>query len=194
MSGVGDPLRSESADSELIVATRQGDPRAFEELYRRYRARVRDLCERIVTDRNRAEDLTQDALLRAYLRLAQFDETRALWPWLAKIARNICLDALRSNKEISMQDHVLTASKIFTTEDTTFEQVLAREQSRKAEESVTRALAMLAPRERRVLFLREVERWTYRQIAAMDASSVNAVRNVAWRARNALKAILTRTA
>lgn len=179
-------------DAALISATCEGDGTAFEELFRRYQSRILDLCLRLVGDRGWAEDLTQETLLRAFLNLPNFDTRRAFWPWLSKVARNLCIDDLRSRGRhpLCYESETLDEIEPTTGEDLTFEEVVVRDDRTLARGRLSRALTGLSPRERLILMLREGEGWSHEEIAQFEGSSVNAVRNVAWRARRLIRFLL----
>jgi RNA polymerase sigma-70 factor (ECF subfamily) len=88
-------------DLDLVQAIQAGGNAAFcraaaEELFARYRKRVYLLCYRYVKSHERALDVSQDVLLRAYERLDSFDARSEFSCWLFAIARNRCLNVLRS--------------------------------------------------------------------------------------------------
>ena len=81
-------------DAELVNRTLRGDQAAFDELVRRHRGAVRGLAERLARDWDPAQDLTQEALLRAYLRLAELREPSKFGAWVLTITRSVCLNWL----------------------------------------------------------------------------------------------------
>src|SRR5207245_11217900 len=82
--GPRDPMQADSSD--LIQRAQQGDQAAFEELYRAQVGRVYALCLRLTADAVRAEELTQDAFVRAWERLASFRGEGAFSSWLYRLA------------------------------------------------------------------------------------------------------------
>src|SRR5881398_998874 len=75
--------------SDLIQRAQQGDQAAFEALYRAHVGRVYALCLRLTADRARAEELTQDAFVRAWERLASFRGESAFSSWLYRLTVNV---------------------------------------------------------------------------------------------------------
>lgn len=158
---------------------------AVDGMYRLYASRVRRLCRRWIPDAALAEDAAQETFLRAFARFSTFDQASPPWPWLASIARHTSIDQLRGRREsVSLDEDIrmrsLPRSLVSTDES---DHLLLRQ---------TLAVAMHAvrPRERRLLWMHAVERRTWREIARADGASVDTVRNLAWRARTALRAHL----
>ncbi len=83
-------------ETEIIVAIRAGDTEQYAELIERYQAGLLIHLDRMLNDRMEAEDITQQAFIRAYEKLDDFDEQRARFStWLYKIAKNLAIDSLR---------------------------------------------------------------------------------------------------
>ncbi len=87
-----------ASDARLVEDVRRGDTDAFGELVRRYEARVIRVIMRFVNETEQARDLAQEAFLRSFNRLDQFDPSRRFGPWLFRIAVNLTLDFLRKKK------------------------------------------------------------------------------------------------
>ncbi len=89
---------SGAADAECIAQVRAGHPGAFDRLVQAYSARIYTHLYRLVRNREEAEDLTQEAFIRAYRFLHQYDGRRPFRNWLYTIASNVGLNALRSRQ------------------------------------------------------------------------------------------------
>ena len=85
-------------EGELVESARSGDVEAYEALHREYVARIYGLCLRMVSDPTRAEELTQDAFVRAWEKLSSFRGMSSFYTWLHRIAVNLSLGHLRSKK------------------------------------------------------------------------------------------------
>ena len=72
-------------DSRCIRHTLEGDPAAYNEIVRRYEARIFSLLCMMIRDRSSAEEVAQDTFLRAFNNLTRFDQARPFYPWLASI-------------------------------------------------------------------------------------------------------------
>jgi RNA polymerase sigma-70 factor, ECF subfamily len=83
-------------ESSLVAAAQAGDMAAMNQLLARHFAYVNNLCRRMIQDRYRAEDARQEALFQAARRIETFDGRSSFRTWLHSIARNVCLNELRS--------------------------------------------------------------------------------------------------
>lgn len=82
-------------DGELVAASLQGDPRAFEEIVARHQRLVFNIIYHYLGRRNDVEDMAQEVFLRVFTSLESFDQGRPLEPWVSRITVNCCLDELR---------------------------------------------------------------------------------------------------
>lgn len=82
-------------DEQLVAATLEGDPKAFEEIIQRYQNRVFSIVYHYLGRRNEVEDMAQEVFLKLFRSLGRYDTQRSLEAWISKIAVNTCLDELR---------------------------------------------------------------------------------------------------
>lgn len=94
-SGAIAPDLQSHSDARLVALTLGGSQPAFQEIVRRFERPVFSLIARIVRDQALAEDVTQEAFLKAYKSLGSFDANRKFASWMFRIAHNAALDALR---------------------------------------------------------------------------------------------------
>src|SRR3972149_6085735 len=87
-------------DQALVQQTRGGDVESNGELVRRYQTSVFNVCYRVLGERREAEDLAQEAFIRAHERLRTYDETRPFGPWIRRVAANMCLNHLRNHRRV----------------------------------------------------------------------------------------------
>lgn len=85
-------------DAELIRRCLANDQAAYGQLLARYRRQVLALVWRMVSDREEAQDLAQEAFIRAFRSLHTFDQTRSFPAWLFRITSNLCVDHYRKRK------------------------------------------------------------------------------------------------
>lgn len=109
------------SEKEIIERVLGGDANAFEELVLRYEKTVYSLAVRMVSDREDAADMTQEAFIKAYNSLSSFRGDSKFSVWLYRITTNVCLDFLRSkaggrsSRSPSSMTQTGTFSSIFPT-------------------------------------------------------------------------------
>lgn len=92
-------------DSELLARSASGDRRAFDRIVVRYGPLALRLAARIAPDRESAEDIAQEAMVRIWRRAADFDASRArLTTWLYRIVVNLCIDLRRRPKPVPIPE------------------------------------------------------------------------------------------
>lgn len=167
---------------------------SFEILVERYQGQLLGIAYRILGNWQDAEDLAQEALLKAYLRLGDLANPAALGPWLRRLTVNACLDAL-TRRQRRPSTVSLTAPD--DQEAPVAERALAvgsaEEAAVRAEEwrDLRATLARLDPGARDALVLREVYGYTYAEIATMLDLGLSAVKMRVHRARNAVQRAMT---
>ena len=82
-------------DRDLVVAFKGGVPEAYDEMYRRYNARITSVCRRMLKSPEDAREATQETFLKAYVALPRFNGQYRLGAWLSRIATNVCVDHIR---------------------------------------------------------------------------------------------------
>jgi RNA polymerase sigma-70 factor (ECF subfamily) len=91
-------VRTERSDDDLVVAARQGDSTAMDQLLRRHYDRVHAVCRRIAGSTRDADDAAQEAMIRIVRNLDRFDGRAAFGTWAYRIATNAALDELRRRR------------------------------------------------------------------------------------------------
>jgi RNA polymerase sigma factor (sigma-70 family) len=86
---------SHASERQLVRAVREGDDRAFEQLFSRYRRRISAYVYGLLGDHGRAEDITQEVFISALRRLRETERPISFKPWIYEIARNACIDEFR---------------------------------------------------------------------------------------------------
>jgi RNA polymerase sigma-70 factor, ECF subfamily len=150
-------------EARLVEDARRGNSQAFGELVHRYERRLLRVIFRFVQNHELAEDLTQEAFLRAYQRLDQFDPARRFGPWLFRIGVNATLDHLRRKKRRGFWS-LFSESKQDRLPDP------ATEDPRVAldlKQEVQTVLDQIPEHYRVVLVLRDLENFSTSEIAAM---------------------------
>ena len=164
-----------------IEAARNGDMDAFRALVELNQRRLVGLAFGIVRNREDAEDLVQEALVRAWRSLANFDGRSQFSTWLYRIVVNVCIDHLRRRRleTLSLDEH--RGASIDPRNS------LAGAGLR---DRLSRALDELSPAHRAVLTLREVEGLSYKEIAVAVGCSLGTVMSRLFHARRRMQMLL----
>jgi len=167
-----------------IHAAARGEVRAFEALYRRHAGRVHGVIARLVGRHgSRAEDLTQEAFVRAWQALPAFRFESAFSTWLHRLAVNTALMELRSRRARPLQDDDEDAlDQIGSADSAGHVTALSMD--------LQRAVASLPPRARAVLVLYDIEGWKHEEIANQLGMAVGSSKAHLHRARGLLRARL----
>ena len=174
------PDAAAAVDSALARSAAGGDMQAFEALYRRHAGRVHGVIQRLVGFHGvRAEDLTQEAFVRAWQALPAFRFESAFGTWLHRLAVNTALMELRSRRSRPWPEEDDEALESVATPDTAGQAMLGRE--------LERAVATLPPRARAVLVLHDVEGWKHEEIALELGMAVGSSKAQLHRARGLLR-------
>jgi|CXWL01.1.fsa_nt_gi RNA polymerase sigma-70 factor (ECF subfamily) len=185
-----------SSDADLAVAARRGSADAFRRLVEAYQRPVFTLLARMVRDRELAEDLAQEAFVKAYRALGSYDPGLKFSSWLFKIAHNTAIDHLRKKPlatvplQASPDDDdggdllaVLADPDAETPEGFALRADLGR--------ALERALATLRTEYREVMVLRFQEGLAYEEIAEVLALPLGTVKTFIHRARKELALRMT---
>jgi RNA polymerase sigma factor (sigma-70 family) len=174
------PGRPALSDERLIAVLRAGDARAFDAIGERYRPRLVRFAKRVLGGQDRvAEDVVQEALLRAYRALLRDDRPIDLRPWLYRLVRNCCLDEL-SRVRTDTVDLAVAGETV--TGPVHQEPAVAAERRARLRELLG-DLAVLPESQRHALVRRELDGVSHAQLAAELGLSEPAVRSLVHRAR-----------
>jgi RNA polymerase sigma-70 factor, ECF subfamily len=192
-SKVGEPLTEEL---QLVQAAKGGDVSAFEDLVKRYDRNVFRIAQHITQNREDAEDVVQDAFLKAYQNLGQFQGQSKFYTWLVRIAVNEALMRLRRRRP----ERMVSLDEDVKTEDDSVPREVAdwspnpEQQYSQAElkDILTRTIQGLPPSFRTVFVLRDVEGLSTEEAAEALDLSIPAVKSRLLRARLQLRERLSR--
>ena len=179
----------------LVLAAKAGDVAAFEELVNRYERKIFRLAQNITGNREDAEDAMQDAFLKSYAHLKEFQGDSRFYTWLVRIAVNESLMRLRKRKpnQISLDEPVGTDDDIMPREVEDWgpspEQRYAQTE---LQQILNAAIENLDPAYRTVFVLRDVEELSTEEAAALLGISVPAVKSRLLRARLKMREQLQR--
>ncbi|MGC1550866.1 MAG: sigma-70 family RNA polymerase sigma factor [Rhodanobacter sp.] len=168
-------------DADDVRAAADGDRRAFQRLYKLHVDRVYGAVYRLAGyDHARAEDLTQEAFVRAWQKLGSFRHESAFGTWLYRLAVNVALMDIRARGADPV--HMIDEDSLPEHGETPF---CAAER-----EELERAIAQLPPRARAVLVLHDVEGWLHEEISAELGMAVGSSKAQLHRARGLLRKVL----
>ncbi len=173
------------ADGPLVERTLAGDLDAFETLVERHRDVVFRVAARIV-GREAAEDVSQDAFLRAFHRLERFRGDAPFRSWLLQITHHAAVDAA-TRRRVEVDDAEAAAD---APEGDRQRLPAMRLEQREQRQRLEAKLQRLSPPHRAVLVLRDLEGFTYEEIAGMTESPLGTVKGRLHRARGELIELL----
>lgn len=188
------PDYSSLDDRRLAALAAEGREMAYRELLARYERPVFSLIYRMVRDRTLAEDLAQEAFIRAFNAIGSYNPSYKFSNWIFKVANNHTIDYLRKRKldtvSIDGSPHAATADEASRTalviesgDESPQEYVEHKELGRQIEE----AIGELRPEYRSVILLRHVEGYAYDEIAEILDLPLGTVKTYLHRARAQLK-------
>jgi len=180
-------------DDSLVVAAKEGDMAAFEELVGRHRDKLYARAFSMVRNEEEAIDLSQEAWVKAWQKLGQFKGGSSFLTWMTRIVINLCLDHLRKQKHpVSLSIEQLDEETggverqmpIVTVDPT---EGLTQEELR---QRIDDAMGKLTHAHRTVLVLHEFEGLEYKEIAKRMGCSIGTVMSRLFYARRRLAALL----
>jgi RNA polymerase sigma-70 factor (ECF subfamily) len=184
---------SSASDETLVRAAHQGDMDAFEELVMRHREKIFARAFSMLRNEDEALDLSQEAWVKAWQRLNQFQGDSSFVTWITRIVINLCLDHLRRQKRqktdsIEQMDEetggVERQLPVITPNPT---EKLERQELRTR---INRALDQLSEEHRTVLVLHEFEEMEYKEIAKTMGCSIGTVMSRLFYARRRMASLL----
>lgn len=180
-------------EQRLIKNCLAGERDALEEFVRLFQKPVFNLAYRLCGDRDMAEDIAQEALLRALENLPRFKGESSLYTWLYRITTNIFYDNIRGSKELSYdqmsynEEEGETKSVELPDEESSVEKDMER---RDIQEIVQKEIAKLPTHYRTVLVLYDIEGFSYEEICGILQKPLGTIKSRLNRARKILKARL----
>lgn len=181
------PTSQPSGPADDVALATQGDRRAFERIYRQHVDRVFSVCVRMVGDRGKAEELTQDVFVRAWEKLNTFRGDSAFNTWLHRLAVNVVLNEQEAEKRRrSRHDDGIEDMDAIASGDVHPLPIPGLSLDLEA------AIAALPNGARRVFVLHDVEGYTHEEIGTMLGVTAGGCKAQLHRARMLLRRMLTR--
>lgn len=184
---------SSQSDETLVKLSKRGDREAFQELVARYADKVYARAYSMMRNEDEALDLSQDAWVKGWQRLKQFQGDSSFATWMTRIVINLCLDQIRRQKrqrtesiegmdeESGGVERQMPVMVVNPTEGLERAELRAR---------IDRGLSQLSLEHRTVLVLHEFEELEYKEIAARMNCSIGTVMSRLFYARRKLAALL----
>ncbi len=178
-----------TSDQQLVARVQKGDRRAFDLLVVKYQHRILALVDRFITDHAEAQDVTQEAFIKAYRALPSFRGDSQFYTWMYRIAVNTAKNHLISRgrktptQDIDLDDAAFFADEANMKDVDTPDGLLQRDQLRAV---VFEAIEALPDELRRAVTLRELEGLSYEEIAEAMDCPIGTVRSRIFRAREAI--------
>ncbi|WP_456272737.1 RNA polymerase sigma factor SigW [Bacillus sp. AK031] len=176
--------------NKRIKQVLKGDQDAFAEVIELYKDKVFQICFRMLGNRHEAEDISQEAFIRAYVNIHTFNQKRKFSTWLYRIATNLCIDRIRKKKP----DYYLDAEVTGTDGLTMYSQVAADGQLPEEEveemelqEEIQRQILKLPDKYRSVIVLKYIEELSLLEISEILDLPLGTVKTRIHRGREALR-------
>lgn len=184
----------ETRERQWVAAACKGDTEAFRRIVELYQDRIFSFLLRMVKHREEAEDLAQEAFVRAWRNLDRYDERWAFRTWLFTIARNLALNVLRRPRATIVsinggEDGNRPPPAVVSTDPSPADQAVKSERQRR----LAGALERLAPRAAMIFTLFYQEEMSVAEIARTTGMTQGAVKVALHRARETLRSRLAET-
>ncbi|WP_335870894.1 RNA polymerase sigma factor SigW [Bacillus sp. 2205SS5-2] len=176
--------------NKRIKQVMKGDQNAFAEIVELYKDKVFQICYRMLGNRHEAEDMAQEAFMKAYINIHTFQQNRKFSTWLYRIATNLCIDRIRKKKP----DYYLDAEVRGTEGLTLYSQVstdaaLPEEEveSMELQETIQKKISNLPEKYRSVIVLKYIEELPLQEISEILDLPLGTVKTRVHRGREALR-------
>lgn len=176
--------------NKRIKQVLNGNQDAYAEIVDLYQSRLYHVCYRMLGNKHEAEDITQEAFLRAYINLHTFDQKRKFSTWIFRIATNLCIDRIRKKKpdyhldaQVPGTDGLDMYSQIAASEELPVEQLEKMEMQERLQYEISR----LPDKYRSVIVLKYMEELPLLEISEILDLPLGTVKTRIHRGREALR-------
>lgn len=184
----------EYSEKQLIDMSKSGNIDAFELLIENYQKKVFNIAYRVIGNYDDANDLAQEVLIRIFKSIGGFREQSSFSTWVYRITTNVCLDELRRRKNkkvISLDEDIQfedsDIKRQVVSGDPTPEEIAEEKETK---DIIHRAINKLSDEHKVVIVLRDLQGFSYEEIARVTKCPEGTVKSRINRARQALKEIL----
>ncbi len=173
-----------------IKQIRKGDQNAFSEIVELFKDKVYQICFRMLGNRHEAEDIAQEAFIRAFINIHSYDIDKKFSTWLYRIATNLCIDRLRKKKPDFYLDAEVAGAEGLTLYSQVAADVISPDDkvvSLELQETIQNAILKLPAKYRSVIVLKYIEELSLKEISEILDLPVGTVKTRIHRGREALR-------
>jgi len=190
-------MSKKNEDLALVEAASVGDHEAFAELVKRYERRIFSLALQMTKNASEAEEIVQEAFVRAWKNLPRFQGGSSFYTWIYRITHNLAIDHFRRRKrrptsEFEERIHSDTVDDGQMAPSLALTNPFKAAANAELKRTIERALGELSEPHRRIVFLREYEELAYEEIATLLEIPKGTVMSRLFHARRKLKEALIR--
>jgi RNA polymerase sigma-70 factor (ECF subfamily) len=171
-------------EAQLITQAQDGNRDAFAKLVDLYGRRIYYAAYSFLRNVDDAADIVQEVFLRAYKNIGSFDTSRAFYPWLYRIARNLCINTVQ---KASRKDTALPAEELLSARDGDPASDLLRKEE---VEQLREAIERLSDKHREIIKLKTFQECSYAEIADILGIPIGTVMSRLYAARSKLRELL----
>lgn len=183
-----------SQEVSLIKRSKAGDVESFEQLIASHQKRIFNIAYRMLGNPEDANDVTQEALVKAYCGIKNFKGKSSFSTWLYTIVNNACIDFIRKNRKTNM----IYLDREYETEEGVYKVQLGDDEDtpeelfekKEVQRLVHESIGELSYGHRKIIILRDIEHFSYKEIAQIFGCPEGTVKSRISRARECLKAII----
>lgn len=170
-----DSGKAESIEDRLLQRIAGGDKDAFMEFYELYADRLFVFCRRMMKDQERAKDALQNSFIKVFERAGQYQHSSNAGAWVFRLTRNVCIDMIRAEKEYDELD------------ERTIPQQEERPRDVLLQDALSSEIEALPPIYREAVLLRDVQGYSYREIAEIVDAPLSTIKFRIFKAREVLR-------
>lgn len=171
-------------EEELLQGCRNNDPIAQQELYQQYSPKMLSVCYRYAKTREDAEDMLQEAFIKVFTQIQQFENRGSLEGWILRIVVHTCINHLKKNKKFNENVELAFAGNIMIREDNVQGMMQAKQ--------IVECIRALPIGYRTVLNLYAIEGYSHREIGVLLDIEESTSRSQYTRAKQMLEDLLTK--
>jgi RNA polymerase sigma-70 factor, ECF subfamily len=176
--------------NKRIEQVLKGNQNAYSDIVDLYQHKLYQICYRMLGNKQEAEDITQEAFIRAYINLHTFDQKRKFSTWIYRIATNLCIDRIRKKKpDYYLDAEVAGTEGLDMYSQIAIDEALPEEQLEKMElqDRIQYEISRLPEKYRSVIVLKYIEELSLQEISEILDMPLGTVKTRIHRGREALR-------